>query len=84
MHGTGVRVSSIEPGMAETEFSLVRFRDEAKARAVYQGLEALTAEDVAECIRWCLFLPDRVNIDEILVKSRDQASHTMARVNRRA
>lgn len=81
--GEPIRVTSVDPGMAETEFSLVRFRDEAKARAVYQGVEALTAEDVAECIRWCLFLPDRVNIDEILVKSRDQASHTMARVNRR-
>lgn len=81
--GEPIRVTSVDPGMAETEFSLVRFRDEAKARAVYQGLEALTAEDVAECIRWCLFLPDRVNIDEILVKSRDQASHTMAKVNRR-
>jgi len=81
--GEPIRVTSVDPGMAETEFSLVRFRDEAKARAVYQGVEALTAEDVAECIRWCLFLPDRINIDEILVKSRDQASHTMAKVNRK-
>lgn len=82
--GEPIRVTSVDPGMAETEFSQVRFRDAEKARAVYAGLDPLRAEDVAECVRWCLALPDRVNIDELIVKARDQASHTMARVNRRA
>ena len=71
------------PGMAETEFSLVRFRDAARADALYAGLDPLRGEDVAECIRWCLALPDHVNIDEMIVKCRDQASHTMAKVHRR-
>jgi len=68
--------------MAETEFSLVRFRDADQAANVYKGVEPLRAEDVAECIRWSLELPDHVNIDEMLVKCRDQASNT--KVHRRA
>ena len=72
--GEPIRVTGIDPGMAETEFSNVRLKDDAKAKAVYQGVEPLTAGDVAECLRWCLFLPDHVNIDEMLVKCRDQAS----------
>lgn len=79
-----IRVTSVDPGMAETEFALVRFQDEAKAKALYQGIEALSGADVAECIRWALELPEHVNIDELIVKCRDQASHTMAKVNRRA
>ena len=82
--GLPIRVTSVDPGMAETEFSLVRFRDQDKARGVYAGLDPLRGEDIAECIRWCLQLPDHVNIDEMIVKARDQASHTMAKVNRRA
>lgn len=81
--GEPIRVTSVDPGMVETEFSLVRLEDEARAKAVYKGLEPLRAEDVAECIRWALALPDHVNIDEMIVKCRDQASHTMARVHRR-
>lgn len=81
--GEPIRVTSIDPGMAETEFSQVRFRDEAKARAVYSGLIPLQGRDIAECIRWCVQLPDHVNIDEMIVKARDQASHTMAKVNRK-
>jgi hypothetical protein len=69
--------------MVETEFSLVRLQDEAKAKALYQGMEPLRAEDIAECIRWALGLPDHMNIDEMIVKPRDQASHTGARVHRR-
>ena len=80
--GEPIRVTSIEPGMAETEFALVRLRDEAKAKSLYQGIDALSGADVAECIRWCLELPDHVNIDEMIVKCRDQASHTMAKVHR--
>lgn len=81
--GEPIRVTSVDPGMAETEFALVRLEDPAKAKALYQGLQPLTGADVAECIRWALELPDHVNIDELIVKCRDQASHTMAKVNRR-
>ncbi len=72
--GEPIRVTSVDPGMAETEFSNVRLKDDAKAQAVYQGVKPLTAMDVAECVRWCLMLPDHVNIDEILVKCLDQAA----------
>ena len=54
------------------------------AASVYTGTEPLTAKDVAECIRWTLSLPDHVNIDEMIVKCRDQASHTGAKVHRKA
>jgi NADP-dependent 3-hydroxy acid dehydrogenase YdfG len=80
--GEPIRVTSIDPGMAKTEFALVRFKDEQKASALYEGVEALAGADVAECIRWCLELPDHVNIDQMIVKCRDQASHTGAKVNR--
>jgi hypothetical protein len=82
--GEPIRITSVDPGLAETEFSLVRLRDEAKAKAVYQGTEPLTGKDIAECIRWALELPDHVNIDEMIVKCRDQASHTGAKVHRRS
>lgn len=78
--GEPIRVTSIDPGMAETEFSLVRLEDASKAHAVYRGLTPLGAADIAECIRWSLALPDHVNIDELIVKPRDQAS--MNRVHR--
>lgn len=72
--GTGVRVTSIDPGMAETEFSLVRFKgDEEKARAVYTGIQALRPEDVAESILWSLERPSHVNIQEILIMPTEQA-----------
>ena len=74
VNGEQIRVTSVDPGMAETEFTNVRMKDDAKAKAVYQGVQPLTAFDVAECVRWCLMLPDHVNIDEILVKCLDQAS----------
>ena len=72
--GEPIRVTSVDPGLAETEFSNVRLKDDAKAKAVYQGMTPLTGEDVAECIRWCMDLPDHVNIDELIVKPRDQGS----------
>ncbi len=74
LNGEPIRVTSVDPGMAETEFSNVRMKDDRKANAVYQGVTPLTAMDVAECVRWCLMLPDHVNIDEMLVKCLDQAS----------
>ena len=80
--GEQIRVTSVDPGMAETEFSNVRLKDDAKAQAVYQGVQPLTAGDVAECIRWCLSLPDHVNIDQILVKCLDQAA--VHKLHRRA
>jgi NADP-dependent 3-hydroxy acid dehydrogenase YdfG len=73
--GEPVRVTEIAPGMVETEFSLVRFGgDEEAARRVYQGMTPLSAEDVAECIRWAVAQPSHVNIDEIVVRPRDQAA----------
>jgi len=80
--GRPVRVTEIAPGMVETEFSLVRFGgDEEAARRVYEGLRPLDAEDVAECIRWALAQPSHVNVDEIVVRPRDQATadHTHRR-----
>ena len=75
--GEPVRVTEIVPGMVETEFSLVRFGgDREAADRVYSGMQPLTAEDVAECIRWALAQPAHVNIDEIVVRPRDQATAT--------
>lgn len=75
--GQPVRVTEVAPGMVETEFSLVRFGgDEAAAAKVYEGMTPLSAGDVAECIRWALAQPSHVNIDEIVVRPRDQASAT--------
>jgi 3-hydroxy acid dehydrogenase / malonic semialdehyde reductase len=81
--GEPIRVTSIDPGMVETDFSKVRFGDESKAKAVYGGMTPLKAGDIAECIRWALSLPDHVNIDEMIVKPRDQASLSAAKVHRK-
>jgi 3-hydroxy acid dehydrogenase/malonic semialdehyde reductase len=61
--GTAVRSTVIEPGMAETEFSVVRLKDEAKAKAVYQGVQPLTAADVADAVLWCVTRPPHVNVN---------------------
>ncbi|HEU4943720.1 MAG TPA: SDR family NAD(P)-dependent oxidoreductase [Solirubrobacterales bacterium] len=75
--GQPVRVTEVAPGMVETEFSLVRFGgDEEAAARVYADMQPLTAEDVAECIRWALAQPSHVNVDEIVVRPRDQATAT--------
>lgn len=75
LSGTGVRVSTIDPGLAETEFSIVRFKgDEARARKVYEGVEPLTAEDIAETILWVASRPAHVCIDELVIKCTDQAA----------
>ena len=75
LSGTGVRVGTVDPGMAETEFSVVRFKgDEAKARKVYEGVIPLTADDVAEAIVWTASRPPHVCIDEIVMKCTDQAA----------
>lgn len=73
--GEPVRVTRIDPGLVETEFSLVRFEgDEGRAADVYAGMTPLTGADVAECVRWVAALPGRVNIDEMTVLPRDQVS----------
>ncbi len=70
LFGTKVRCSNIDPGMAETEFSNVRFKgDEEKATKVYEGTKPLTAEDIAEAVYWCATLPEHVNINAIEVMS---------------
>jgi NADP-dependent 3-hydroxy acid dehydrogenase YdfG len=75
--GQPVRVTEVAPGMVETEFSLVRFGgDEEAARRVYSNMQPLRAEDVAECIRWAVAQPPHVNVDEIVVRPRDQATAT--------
>ena len=75
LNGTGIRVGSLDPGLAETEFSTVRFKgDEARARKVYQGIHPLTAEDIAETLVWMASRPPHVNIDEMLIKPTDQAA----------
>ena len=80
--GQPVRVTEIDPGMVETEFSLVRFAgDEEKAAAVYAGMQPLTADDVADCVAWVATRPTHVNIDRLVVLPRDQATTT--RVHRR-
>jgi 3-hydroxy acid dehydrogenase/malonic semialdehyde reductase len=66
LHGTGVRVTCVEPGMADTEFSTVRFSgDTTKADAVYAGMQPLTADDIAESVYWAATLPPHVNVNTI-------------------
>jgi 3-hydroxy acid dehydrogenase / malonic semialdehyde reductase len=73
--GRPIRITTVDPGLVETEFSLVRFKgDEEKAAAVYRGVEAMRPEDVADCILFALTRPWHVNVDEIVVKARTQSS----------
>jgi serine 3-dehydrogenase len=81
--GTPVRVSCVDPGLVETEFSLVRFRGEQeKAEKTYQGLTPLSPEDIADVIYFCATRPPHVNVSEMLVIPTDQSGSTM--VHRRS
>lgn len=73
----GIKVTSVDPGMVETEFSLVRFRgDKQKAKNVYKGLKPLTPKDVAEAVLFCATRPKDVNINQLILTPLAQASST--------
>jgi 3-hydroxy acid dehydrogenase/malonic semialdehyde reductase len=76
--GTNVRVSEVDPGMVETEFSEVRFHgDKERAAKVYQGFTPLSPDDIAEAVLFCVTRPPHVNVSEVIVMPTDQASVTM-------
>lgn len=73
--GRPIRLTTVDPGLVETEFSSVRFRgDEAQAKAVYEGVEAMQPDDIADCIVFALTRPPHVNVDELVVKALAQSS----------
>ncbi len=73
--GTPVRVTTVDPGMVQTDFSLVRFHgDQERAAKVYQGVIPLTAEDVADAILWAVTRPAHVNVARVVLTSVDQAN----------
>ena len=73
--GRPIRITTVDPGLVETNFSRVRFRgDEDQARAVYEGVEAMRPEDIAECVVFALTRPLHVNVDELVVKALAQSS----------
>ncbi len=76
--GKPIRITDVAPGLVETDFSLVRFDGDAEAaRKVYEGIETLVADDIADCIAWAVTRPPHVNIDEIVVRPRAQATSTV-------
>ena len=81
LHGTGVRVTSIEPGMVETEFTLVRTGSQKASDDLYAGVNAMTAEDIAMTIRWVAELPPHLNINrlELMPVNQDFAGFAIAR-----
>jgi len=73
LFGTGIRVSTVDPGLAETEFSLVRFKGDAKKAAeLYAGTNPLVATDIADILVWVASRPPHVNIEEMIIKPVDQ------------
>ncbi len=76
--GTGVKVSTVDPGLVETEFSVVRFEgDTDKVNKVYEGIDPLTAEDIAETVTWVADRPPNVQVTEVVVLAAEQATATM-------
>ncbi len=85
LHGTGLRVTNVAPGMVETDFSAVRFRgDTARAAAVYADTAPLTADDVADAIVYALSRPPHVNVSEVLLMPTAQAAATLVHRTPRA
>lgn len=74
MHGTGVRVTNIEPGLLESEFSLVRLKDEAKAAAVYADCEPLVPDDIADLVSYVVNAPAHVNVNQVEIMPVCQSS----------
>jgi 3-hydroxy acid dehydrogenase / malonic semialdehyde reductase len=73
--GRPIHITTVDPGLVQTDFSLVRFRgDEQTARKVYEGVEAMRPEDIAECILFAVTRPPHVNVDELVVKALAQSS----------
>ena len=82
LNGTGIRVGTVDPGLAETEFAMVRFKgDEQRAKKLYEGTHPLVAQDIAEILVWVASRPPHVNIDELIVRPVDQAA--MHKLHRR-
>jgi NADP-dependent 3-hydroxy acid dehydrogenase YdfG len=80
--GRPIRITTVDPGLVETEFSIVRFKGDHDAAArVYEGLEPIRPEEVADCVMFALTRPPHVNIDEIVVKALQQSSG--GRIHRR-
>jgi len=78
LHGTGVRVTSIEPGMAETEFTLVRSGSQDVSDKLYAGVDPMTAEDIAETILWVATLPPHLNINTLELMPVNQSWQAFA------
>jgi 3-hydroxy acid dehydrogenase / malonic semialdehyde reductase len=73
--GRPIHITTVDPGLVQTDFSLVRFRgDEELARKVYEGVEAMSPDDIAECVVFAVTRPPHVNVDEIVVKALAQSS----------
>jgi NADP-dependent 3-hydroxy acid dehydrogenase YdfG len=73
--GRPIHITTVDPGLVETDFSRVRFRGDAEAaRKVYEGVEAMKPEDIAECIVFAVTRPPHVNVDELVVKALAQSS----------
>ena len=75
--GRPIHLTTVDPGLVETEFSIVRFKgDETKAKAVYEGVEPLRPEDIAECVLFAVTRPPHVNVDELVVMALAQSTPT--------
>ena len=80
LYNQGIRVTNIAPGLVETEFSIVRFHgDEKRASTVYEGMEALSAKDIADCIAFAVTRPKHVNVADMLILPSDQGSATQVK-----